>query len=253
MGATNSRPVVKSPSAAFGRLRIDSPKRVVPRRNKSQTATRVLGETTPLLGFQQTPLDLTSVTTPSAHAHKDIQIGSMSMTDYSESAMSSPPVLVWIGPALICALCYALYNIFIKKGSASIHPVLGGVILQFVAAILGSCLLTVLVITEQAKQASGSLDDKMDMAELFPWDREGVQWAVAAGVAVGSAEILSFIVSGMGVQAMQSIPIIIGGSVLIGTVLGYTVLHEMLTATGWCGVLLIAVGIGLVGIDPGGD
>jgi drug/metabolite transporter (DMT)-like permease len=40
---------------------------------------------------------------------------------------------------------------------------------------------------------------------------------------------------------------------LIGTVLGYTVLHEMLTATGWCGVLLIAVGIGLVGIDPGGD
>lgn len=69
---------------------------------------------------------------------------------------------------------------------------------------------------------------------------------------MGSAEILSFIVSGMGVQAMQSIPIIIGGSVLFGTVLGYTALHEALTARGWAGVFLIAVGIGLVGTDPGG-
>jgi hypothetical protein len=32
----------------------------------------------------------------------------------------------------------ALYNIFIKLGSYSIHPVLGGVVLQFVAALLGS-------------------------------------------------------------------------------------------------------------------
>ena len=38
----------------------------------------------------------------------------------------APPLLVWIWPALLCALAYALYNIFIKKGSASIHPILGG-------------------------------------------------------------------------------------------------------------------------------
>lgn len=42
----------------------------------------------------------------------------------------SPPLIIWIGPALACALAYALYNIFIKKGSASINPVLGGVVLQ---------------------------------------------------------------------------------------------------------------------------
>jgi transporter family protein len=248
MGATNSRPVSKSPSAAFGRLRIDSPKRRAPRQVK-KSASAVF-ETTPLL-YQQTR-DLSAFTSTSPTTHHDI---SMTMTDDSFGDVSSPPVMLWIGPALICALFYALYNIFIKKGSASIHPVLGGVILQFVAAILGSCLLTVLVLTEQAKHSSNLDDDDntgMDIAAMFPWDREGVQWAICAGVAVGGAEILSFVVSGMGVQAMQSIPIIIGGSVLIGTVLGYTVLHEMLTATGWCGVLLIAVGIGLVGIDPGG-
>ena len=31
-----------------------------------------------------------------------------------QEAVGSPPLLVWIGPALFCALCYALYNIFIK-------------------------------------------------------------------------------------------------------------------------------------------
>jgi drug/metabolite transporter (DMT)-like permease len=68
-------------------------------------------------------------------------------------------------------------------------------------------------------------------------------------VAVGSAEILSFIISGMGVQAMQSIPIIIGGSVLFGTILGRVWLKEALSVKGWAGVVLIAAGIAFVGMD----
>ena len=56
-----------------------------------------------------------------------------------------PPELChWIVSALLCALAYALYNIFIKKGSASIHPILGGVILQFAAAIIGLVICLVL-------------------------------------------------------------------------------------------------------------
>jgi drug/metabolite transporter (DMT)-like permease len=43
-----------------------------------------------------------------------------------------------------------------------------------------------------------------------------------------------------------------GGSVLFGTVLGWSVLHEALTYRGWLGVVFIAAGIGLVGTDPGG-
>jgi transporter family protein len=137
-------------------------------------------------------------------------------------------------------MCYALYNIFIKKGSANIHPVLGGVILQFVAACVGSVLLAVLVLRYE-----GGVSD-------LPCDGTGIFWAVWAGVAVGSAEILSFIVSGMGVQAMQSIPIIIGGSVLFGTTMGFFLLKEALTYRGWIGVCMIAAGIALVGTDPGG-
>ena len=62
----------------------------------------------------------------------------------------------------------------------------------FIAAIVGSILLTVLVI-------------KDGIDETISYDMAGVYWAILAGVAVGTAEILSFVVSGMGVQSMQSI------------------------------------------------
>jgi transporter family protein len=234
MGSSGSKQqqhaVTKSPSAAFGRLTIHSPRitQVVQKNLKHSRSLRSLppGEASPLI------LQTLGTTSSSTVSGDFSNAGSISNI--------SPPLLLWIGPALVCAFAYALYNIFIKKGSSSIHPVLGGVILQFVAAILGSILLTVLVIN-----MDGGVQD-------LPYDREGIQWAVCAGIAVGSAEILSFIVSGMGVQAMQSIPIIIGGSVLFGTVMGATVLQEMLTYRGWLGVGLIAAGISLVGIDPGG-
>lgn len=212
MGINQSTPAVASPSAAFGRLRISSPATARAQRAHQRRLANegVVGEKTPLVTLES--------------------------TDTAGGDKIPPPW--WIAPALICALMYALYNIFIKKGSASIHPVLGGVILQFVAAVLGTVLLSILIFKDGWQEMN--------------YDSDGIFWAIWAGVAVGAAEILSFVVSGMGVQSMQSIPIIIGGSVLFGTVLGYTVLHEILTSRGWIGVALIAAGISLVGTDPGG-
>jgi bacterial/archaeal transporter family protein len=155
-----------------------------------------------------------------------------------EKGMDSPDLVTWIVPALLCALAYAFYNIFIKKGSYSINPVLGGVILQFVAALLGSILLIIISIQDGGPQT-------------LQWDWQGVQWAVCAGVSVGMAEMISFVVSGMGVPAVQTIPIIIGGSVMFGTILGMLVLGETLQWKGWLGVFMLITGISLVGIDPG--
>jgi hypothetical protein len=103
------------------------------------------------------------------------------MDDF-ESSPLSPPLIVWIFPALSCAAAYAFYNIFIKKGSFTIHPILGGVILQFVAAILGSILLAAIIY-------------KGDVGEIH-YDRAGLFWSCCAGLAVGTAEMLSFCVSG---------------------------------------------------------
>ena len=152
------------------------------------------------------------------------------------AATASPALSVWAGPAFACALSYALYNLFIKKASASMDPILGGVLLQIVAAALGAALLAV----QRARATTALAVSKL-----------GVRWAIAAGAAVGAAEILSFIISGLGVPASKSIPAIIGGSVVMGTLLGALWLGERLTARGWGGIVLIAVGIALVGMDPG--
>jgi len=154
----------------------------------------------------------------------------------SVSNDTQPPLYVWIGPALFCALAYALYNICIKKGSAYINPIVGAVILQFVAALLGTILLLV---------------EWLGMGSQPYYSAAGLSWAAMAGVAVGIAELLSFGVSGMGVPASQSIPILIGGSVGFGAVLGIVMLGEELLAQGWCGVVILMSGIALVTTDPG--
>jgi bacterial/archaeal transporter family protein len=140
-------------------------------------------------------------------------------------------------PSSLYILCCS-YNIFIKKGSASINPILGGVILQFVAAIFGTILLGVLTIYE-------------GNTSYLNWDMTGIMWACCAGVAVGSAEMLSFCVSGLGVPATHSIPTIIGGSVAVGAILGLIILGEVLMFQGWAGVILLVIGIGFVATDPG--
>lgn len=70
-------------------------------------------------------------------------------------------------------------------------------ILQFVAAILGTILLVVLTVHQKAQ----------GVGAVIEYDRHGILWSVFAGLAVGTAEMLSFCVSGMGVPASQSIPI----------------------------------------------
>lgn len=150
------------------------------------------------------------------------------------AASGGPPFHAWILPALTCAVSYALYNISIKKASDDIDPVLGGVLLQVVAAMMGMIIFF--------GKSYGS-----DEAQLM--NQSGILWSVAAGMSVGMAEILSFIVSGKGVPATQSIPIVVGGSVLFGTMLGKFFLKEFVSYKGWGGILLISCGIVLIGLE----
>jgi bacterial/archaeal transporter family protein len=156
------------------------------------------------------------------------------------SATSVIPFSSWLVPGFSCATAYALYNLFIKKSAShEMDPILGGVILQFVAAAMG----TVLYFGQRMFASTGSTTRSVI-------SRQGAQWSVAAGFAVGAAELLSFIVSGKGVPATQSIPFIVGGSILLGTILGTVWLQERLSPKGWVGVALIAAGIVLVSMDP---
>jgi len=242
-------------SSSYGRLAIGSPASV---RSPGSGRSHTLSQRRRMRAIQQhqeqyvsAPTAVATISTESSplliaspqtqsFVEPSRMLSTGSSTDDFASSVASPPLAVWIFPALACAMAYALYNIFIKKGSASINPVLGGVILQLVAAVLGTVLLLVLVSRDGAD-------------EVLIYDAAGIRWAILAGISVGMAEIVSFFVSSLGVQAMQSIPIIIGGSVMFGTTIGALFLKETLSYRGWMGVVMISVGISLVGLDDAGD
>ena len=53
-----------------------------------------------------------------------------------------------------------------------------------------------------------------------------VIFAILAGVAVGLAEITYFLVFSKGVSASVAIPVVLGGTILLGSILGIIFLQE---------------------------
>lgn len=136
----------------------------------------------------------------------------------------------WLLLAIITAICFGLYNIFIKLAAGNIHQMAGAVLLQLVAASVGGILLLYIKSTKQVVSIS----------------QTGVLYSCLAGISVGLAEILTFYVFTKGAPASVGTPVIIGGSVVVAALLGWLVLREQLSVGQVLGVGLIVVGIGLL-------
>ena len=136
----------------------------------------------------------------------------------------------WLPIALLTALCLALYNFFIKLAANHLPPAVGAVVLQLVAAALGAAWLLKLKLQGQPLAVSG----------------KGLALAALAGVGVGLAEILTFVVFQRGVNSSVGTPVIVGGSVLLTALLGLVLLREGLTVSQAAGLLLVVVGIALL-------
>lgn len=139
-------------------------------------------------------------------------------------------MLGWLPVAIVTAIAFGLYNVFIKVSSDRIDQVLGAVILQVVALLLGGGFL---------------LAQHLGGRELAI-SRSGLLYAALAGLAVGLAEILSFVVFARGAPASLGSPIIMGGSVLVAALLGVAVLRESLQWSHVGGIALIVGGIALL-------
>ena len=140
------------------------------------------------------------------------------------------PLSAWLPLALLTALCLAGYNFFIKLSADELPPALGAVVLQVVAALLGAVWL--LKLRWQGQPLGGSV--------------KGVGLAALAGLGVGLAEILTFVLFRRGLPASVGTPVIVGGSVLLTALLGWVVLRESLSVAQGGGLLLIVVGIALL-------
>ncbi|PJJ60496.1 EamA family transporter [Hymenobacter chitinivorans] len=136
----------------------------------------------------------------------------------------------WLLLALLTAFCLALYNFFIKLASDQLPAAVGAVVLQLVAAGLGAVWLLKLKLQGQP----------------LPITTKGLLLAALAGLGVGLAEILTFVVFSRGVSSSVGTPVIVGGSVLLTALLGLVVLREALSWSQALGLVSIVVGIALL-------
>lgn len=133
----------------------------------------------------------------------------------------------------VAAIFFGLYNVFIKLSSEHINPILGAVVLQFVAAFLG---LGLLLIT----RARGA-------TQLVVTGR-GITLAVLAGLAIGLVEILTFNIFGRGVPVAIGNPLIVGGSLLVTSLVGILLLREVVGPAQVVALVLITSGVVLLGV-----
>ncbi len=131
----------------------------------------------------------------------------------------------------VAALMFGLYNVFIKLSAAHIEPVLGAVVLQFVAAFFGLALLLYMRSNDTVIYSTS----------------KGLLLATLAGLAIGLVEILTFYIFSRGMPVAVGNPLIIGGSLLVTTSVGYVLLREQLSLPQLLAIGLIAGGVTLLG------
>ena len=124
----------------------------------------------------------------------------------------------------MAAVMFGLYNVFIKLSADHIQAILGAVVLQFVAAFLGLGL------------------------HVSP---RGITLAVLAGIAIGLVEILSFIIYARGVDVAIGNPVIVGGSLIVTTGVGWLFLREALNPWQVAAVFSILGGVAVLAWQAG--
>lgn len=139
-------------------------------------------------------------------------------------------IALWI---IIAAVMFGLYNVFIKLSADDINPILGAVVLQFVAAFIGLGLL----LASQAQSDNPLI-----------WSGRGLLLATLAGVAIGLVEILAFFIYGRGVLVAVGNPLIVGGSLVVTTAIGVFLLRETINLAQVAAILLITGGVLLLAL-----
>ncbi|MFP5407388.1 MAG: hypothetical protein ACLGHY_13970, partial [Gammaproteobacteria bacterium] len=114
--------------------------------------------------------------------------------------------------------------------AAHIEAVLGAVVLQFVAAFFGLAWLLYMKTSGGVIHSSG----------------KGLLLATLAGLAIGLVEIMTFFIYARGMPVSVGNPLIIGGSLLVTTGVGYAMLREDLSPTQWVATGLIAGGLAVL-------
>lgn len=133
----------------------------------------------------------------------------------------------WIFYAVFAALSFGFYNFFVKLTSDKFSPTVGLLILtatSFLVALGATLFLKV----------SG---------RPIVFTRDAVMLPIFAGLATGLAEIFYLLAFSKGAPLGIGTTLVIGGTMIVATILGFVILKEPLSAEKIVGFLLVVGGL----------
>lgn len=135
----------------------------------------------------------------------------------------------WLVLASLTALGFGIYNFFLKIAADKINPILATAVLTLASAVFaGLAILTLRTI--------GFLPD-------IHWTKDGLKFAILAGLSAGIADILFFFLFSKGFPLNIGLPFVFTLTVVIAVLLSTIFLHESLTP-----IRLIGITIALIGV-----
>ncbi|MBI2663031.1 EamA family transporter [Candidatus Woesearchaeota archaeon] len=138
----------------------------------------------------------------------------------------------WLIYGILAMIAYALFNFFVKLSSNKINVPLAVGIISLTAAIVGFIIFGYLKITNQN----------------IIYSTDGLKFVILAGIFVSLAELFYYFMFMEKVNLSIGLPLVVGGTIAIGSILGVIFLSESLTAYQIFGIIFTLMGIILLSI-----
>lgn len=137
--------------------------------------------------------------------------------------------------AMFAGILFACYQFSIKLSATHIQEMVGAVVLQAVALVVGLFLFMIVKDSETA----------------IVYTKEGIRFAVIAGIFVSLAEIVSFYAFAQTISPSVGITLIVGINILVGLCLDYFWFKSDLSSYQILGILLILIGVIMISWKKG--
>lgn len=135
-----------------------------------------------------------------------------------------------IGLAMLAGALFACYQFAVKLSAEHIQELLGAVILQAVAVVVGVFFFWVY----------------REPDVVITYTSNGFKFAIFAGIFVSLAEIVAFYTFSQDISPSVGITLIVGTNILIGLALDYFWLKSTLSSAQLLGILFVLIGIILI-------
>lgn len=132
--------------------------------------------------------------------------------------------------AMLAGTLFACYQLAVKLSATHIQEMLGAVILQAVAVVVGVLLFFTFRHSETG----------------IVYTEEGIKFAVIAGIFVSLAEIAAFYALAQDISPSVGITLIVGINILVGLGLDYFWFKSALSVSQLLGIALVLIGVILI-------